>query len=121
MRMTTTELTLQKELVRVRQRVSPGMLEELNDLNVDVFTDLLGDMVITLHAHVFSRRVADTTVRYPATWWDALKARWFPAWVLRRWPVRETAVTFTAHHDYPLLKIANQGPQLRVMRYEHTE
>ena len=24
--------------------------------------------------------------RWPATWWDAVKARWFPAWALQRWP-----------------------------------
>ena len=25
--------------------------------------------------------------RWPATWWDAVKARWFPAWMERKWPV----------------------------------
>lgn len=25
---------------------------------------------------------------WPADWWQAVKARWFPQWALRRWPVR---------------------------------
>lgn len=29
-------------------------------------------------------------VEYPATWWEHFKQRWFPAWALRRWPVRKT-------------------------------
>ncbi len=26
------------------------------------------------------------TVRYPKTWIDALKLRWFPKWALKKWP-----------------------------------
>jgi len=26
--------------------------------------------------------------RWPATWQDAFKERWFPAWAKKRWPVR---------------------------------
>lgn len=25
--------------------------------------------------------------RWPETWWDAFKERWFPQWLLRRFPV----------------------------------
>ncbi len=25
--------------------------------------------------------------KWPKTWWDAFKARWFPHWAKRRWPV----------------------------------
>jgi hypothetical protein len=30
---------------------------------------------------------ARTVDKWPATWWDAFKDRWFPAWAKRRWPV----------------------------------
>jgi hypothetical protein len=32
--------------------------------------------------------VIDIHEQFPLTWWDAVKERWFPAWALRRWPVR---------------------------------
>lgn len=29
-------------------------------------------------------------IEYPATWWDAVKDRWYPAWAKKRWPVNYT-------------------------------
>lgn len=34
-----------------------------------------------------------TEYRWPATWWDAVKERWYPTWAKRRWPVRYEKVT----------------------------
>ena len=34
----------------------------------------------------------EVTFSYPATWWQMFKRRWFPAWLERRYPVREQAV-----------------------------
>jgi hypothetical protein len=31
--------------------------------------------------------VSDVTIRYPRDWWHAFKARWFPEFILARWPV----------------------------------
>lgn len=38
-----------------------------------------------LHAMVKERIVVKE--KWPATWQDAVKDRWFPAWAIRRWPV----------------------------------
>lgn len=27
-------------------------------------------------------------VKWPKTWWDAVKSRWFSDWMIERWPVR---------------------------------
>jgi len=42
-------------------------------------------------------------VEWPADWKQAFKMRWFPAWMLGRWPVRMTrlAITFRAKALYP--------------------
>lgn len=32
---------------------------------------------------------------WPTTWWDAVKARWFPAWALKRWPAVYDGVDLT--------------------------
>jgi hypothetical protein len=53
-------------------------------------------MLLRLNAHVWAQKVQDEEVTlraefsasWPATWWQHLKQRWFPAWALRRWPVR---------------------------------
>ncbi len=43
---------------------------------------------------------------YPANWWQAFKARWFPWW-LKKWsPVQQACVT--AITKYPELRIPNE-------------
>ena len=41
--------------------------------------------------------------RYPTTWVDAFRARWFPSWWLKRWPARYTQVTvdMVIPHSFP--------------------
>lgn len=44
------------------------------------------------------------SVSYPATWWEALKQRFAPAWFLRRWPVQLTTWTVDAFALFPELE-----------------
>jgi len=43
----------------------------------------------------------DPLCRYPVDWWQAVKERWFPPWLLRRYPVRYKEVI--AVHNFPEL------------------
>jgi len=58
-------------------------------------------LILTLDLQLYSDKFASKTltVRYPATWVQAFKERWAPAWWLRRWPVGYEAqtMTLTAH------------------------
>lgn len=40
-------------------------------------------------------------VSYPTTWWDAFKARWFPRWLRRFFPVAMTTVCMERYCVYP--------------------
>ena len=42
-------------------------------------------MVLALRAEVYGRKLGPI----PADWWQSFKQRWFPKWLLRRFPVRE--------------------------------
>jgi len=62
---------------------------------------------------------AKGSVHYPADWWQAFKARWFPLWMQRRFPVREKEVPVSFKHVTilrricPHLKVPNDtGPHL---------
>ena len=50
----------------------------------------------------------EVTFSYPATWWQMFKVRWFPAWLERRYPVRERTakkdVVVRVQVVYPKLK-----------------
>lgn len=48
-------------------------------------------LVMQLVVGIMGRKHKGTEIRYPATWWDAFKVRWFVgwfAWALRRWPAK---------------------------------
>lgn len=60
-------------------------------------------------------------VRYPADWWQAFKARWFPAWLLARYPVIHKVYEFQVKATYPDLQIQHHAPVLRLMRAEFTD
>lgn len=40
-------------------------------------------MVTEFRTYLYAR----TVDKWPATWWDAVKERWFPEWAQKRWPV----------------------------------
>ena len=44
------------------------------------------------------------TVHYPEDWWQAFKARWFPRWMLRRWPAKWVRISIDKYAVYPEFK-----------------
>ena len=66
-----------------------------NTMSVQTYiNNVTGQMVVDLKASVLAmptRRVL-LKVQYPADWWQAFRARWFPAWWLRRWPIEYEVV-----------------------------
>ena len=59
---------------------------------------------------------------YPEDWWQAIKERWFPKWLLRRYPVKYAQVW--AYHKFPELEVPNLGKELinlKVFRYDELE
>lgn len=56
------------------------------------------------------------SLRYPATWWDALKLRWFPAWALGRWPAQYAQ--YDAMVLYPEIALPEKMHFMRVYRVD---
>lgn len=57
--------------------------------------------------------------KYPDSWWQAFKERYFPRWLLKRCPVRYTEVW--AYHKYPELEVPDLGKEiihLKAIRYD---
>ncbi len=46
---------------------------------------------MTLKGREVERTIEETT-HVPLTWWDHFKKRWFPNWMLKRWPVQTRAI-----------------------------
>jgi len=82
-------------------------LSELQRASISTSYDPWSDgIVIWLTAQIAAwRGKQEVHICYPATWWDAVKNRWAPAWWLRRWPVvwhREDYHAAMMLPDFPL-------------------
>ena len=104
--LTYSTRTLEKLQIGLEQIVS----HELMDGRVDMSTDniLLG-VRMRLRGYIWSEQVE--VIKYPADWWQALKARWFPKWALRRWPV--DYIVYDVRVIYPDYRVAVPGNEWR--------
>jgi len=83
----TKEHRLEAFRFGVNRAIGRYELEDLRGaLELDVFERSGAEMVMQLRATLYGRRTEGQEIRYPATWWDAFKVRWFPEWLLRRYP-----------------------------------
>lgn len=58
-------------------------------------------MHIELRACVYTKVVPVVHKSFPKTWWDAFKLRWFPTWLLRRYPAELETIHVDVHEMYP--------------------
>lgn len=102
--------------VRIGQRYQLGadVLDEL-DIEIEPLLDIL---MLRMSTYVWTEKLAEesqeVTHEVPATWFQHLKQDHAPAWVLRRWPVRMSAITtvvrFTRSAAYPGADIKIPSP-----------
>lgn len=69
-------------------------------------------LAIEIERHIWARRLGDSTAKWPADWWEAVKERWFPVWAKARWPVRYSQLDTTAWHLYPAFQYEHHTPRL---------
>ncbi len=111
------EIVLENRLYSISQVLSDREQQSARMSSVSQYYDIyLRGMVVNLTRSVWSRRIGLDTIEYPADWWQAFKERFFPAWMIRRWPVKMTTVNIEAWHEYPGLEIKGEKPLLRLHR-----
>ena len=79
--------------------------------------EMLGGLRYSLVQYVWGEELKRQEVRYPADWWQAVKARWFPEWAKQRWPVRYTVEVMEARALYPLVSMPHQEHVINILRY----
>ncbi len=87
-------------------------------VDISAMDYLCDSLTLRIVQMVYGRTMEKVEVEYPADWWQAFRERWFPAWVLRRWPVKKTVVRLEAKELYPKLSVPDYQPQLQL--YKHT-
>jgi hypothetical protein len=80
------KILLEKITFNITQTISREMLE--NAVSIKVIEDLYSDnFLFLLRAEVWGEKIDSHDIAWPKDWWQAFKLRWFPKWVLTRWPV----------------------------------
>lgn len=89
--------------------------------NVKVFCHdaalMLGNQLsIGYKAKCAYRVVNEDFFSVPETWWQHFKKDVFPAWALRRWPVRYKTVEYKIEQNIPSLPVPNDKSNFFVAR-----
>jgi hypothetical protein len=58
-----------------------------------------------VEAHIHAIEINDFSMRAPRDWWNAVKERWFPKWLLRKYPVQYTTQEVVISVLYPKLRL----------------
>jgi hypothetical protein len=88
---------------------------EISD-TLDWFSD---GIVLCIRQDTFGRALDKVEIKYPADWWQAFKQRWFPKWILKRYPVIETVQVIDIKALYPTIDIQEHKAILNVWESDY--
>ena len=104
-------ISLDKIALRFAQRVDAAMLERdlipWNDDGklIDHYVDRMAhQFTVELNGYLLGEYPEPVLVTHPRDWWQAFRARWAPAWWIRRHPVIETTHKIDFFVLYPDFK-----------------
>lgn len=83
-----SQFVAEKVLIAANKRVPVEMLQRCDiRTHVDVIRN---DLVFMLDTYMVGipKETIDLEAEWPEDWWEAFRERWFPAWWLKRWPVK---------------------------------
>lgn len=83
-----SDLITRKFVDKMLISVSVAMQKlHLQDMTIEQYEDYVtGHLIYRLEAYVYGKEHIEGYVTYPKTWVDAVKQRFFPKWLLRKFP-----------------------------------
>ena len=82
-----------------------------------VYSEMLKGLLVRLKGYIWGEN--QEPIYYPVDWWQAVKDRWFPAWLKEQYPVRYTEISIKVL--YPELKISMPKEKHSVIIDKYTE
>ena len=118
-----------KQLERLELIILTELDEKLVDsivghreMDISILRSFIRNTIcVRLTQEVLGRNMEQQEVRYPADWWQAVKARFAPHWFRRRFPVREKVVTLTARELYPRVVMPEKEPTIAIGKTTRVE
>ena len=83
------EVVLQRIPIQCAAEIPVELLEGNYELTMQRLIGKRDMMLMNMSSYILGmpKERIEVDKKWPATWWDAFKERWFPQWMLRRWPV----------------------------------
>ena len=102
---TVTQVEARK-LETVRYKLAARLSEaELHNFDVSVIVDRLAEQIeFRVQHELYAEKHPQRRIIYPRDWWQAFKKRWFPGWLLKRFPVVYTEYVISVATLYPDIK-----------------
>lgn len=75
----------------------------------------LDEIVFRLEQRIATQHLKE--ISYPSDWKEAFKERWFPKWLLQKFPVKYTR--YDAKVLYPLIQIPEQANRVEFTRLDY--
>jgi len=101
--MDENKLHLERIKYGVRIALSRELGEEI-DPEVSILIDeRVGYEIVTALFKLWGKTIEDVRFDYPANWIEAIKARWLPNWLKKRWPIRYHTWQYNMAAVYPKL------------------
>ena len=97
-------IQLNVEKFGVQHQLDPKQLEF--EGSIDYISNYL---VCTLWMKVYGRELEKIEVKYPSDWKQSFKERWFPSFILKKFPVQYTVRTISAVELYPKISIKDHS------------
>lgn len=113
------EIILTKFALHNRQLASFDLLGDPTRLDV-YLNHNFNAVELSFKKYIATQEVAKREARYPTTWWDAFKERWFPAVLCKRWPVHYTYIKLEAKLLYPKLLLPNHETRMIITESRNT-
>lgn len=109
------------ELERVQIGVEAMFSNDLLGMKAKVTMDeMIGHHIrVQMRGFLWGRTIQRHRARYPQDWVEALKERFAPAWLCRRWPIKYLTIDFNLKAIYPTLRYEVPKHEPRLVLFTH--
>lgn len=112
------EITLEMQRFAIQRIVDITHIPKENlKLESFPFMECCNGMGVRLSAYIWGENM--DTREYPKGWWDAFKLRWYPRWLLRRFPPTMTRLNVIGF--YPQLAFTDRPAKVKIMKLDNIQ
>lgn len=109
------------QLEKMKIAAQAMLPSDLADAHVEIITHTMDALIMQVRGYVWGEHesLQRQEIKYPRDWWQAFRERWFPAWWLKRYPVKYREIVLDVKAIYPTFKpsVPNREYRLVIQRY----